>query len=250
MSFPLSLLGPARHLLSGLVHLVYPPYCLLCEKALEGDSSPLCPICEGELFHDPWHTCPRCAGTIGPFANVQDGCPACREESHHFDRTFRLGQYEGLLRDVVHRLKYSAGESLAELLGQRWAQRDGEAMRDEGIDLIVPVPLHFLRRWRRGYNQSAALAYGLARELRLPCLPWSLRRTRYTPYQTRQSFAGRRDNVRGAFAWRDSRSLGGQCVLLVDDVLTTGATASEAAGALKAAGAWRVVVATLARARV
>jgi ComF family protein len=160
-----------------------------------------------------------------------------------------LGLYDGLLRRVVHQLKHSSGESLAEYLGRRWAQRDGEALRAETPDLIVPVPLHFFRRLRRGYNQSAALAYGLSCGLRLPLHRWSLRRIRPTPFQTLQSPDARRDNVRGAFAWRDARSLRGQCVLLVDDVLTTGSTASEAAGALKSAGAWRVVVATLARAR-
>ena len=114
--------------------------------------------------------------------------------------------------------------------------------------MLVPVPLHWRRRWLRGYNQSEALAHGLAARLRLPCGSCGLRRIRATPMQTSQTLAGRRDNVRGAFAAAPNVRTAGKTVLLVDDVMTTGATASEAARALKAAGARRVVVAVLTRA--
>jgi ComF family protein len=116
------------------------------------------------------------------------------------------------------------------------------------LDAVVPVPLHWVRRWQRGYNQSSAIAYGLASRLRLPFRPGWLRRTRNTPSQTKQTASGRRDNVRGAFAVPRRVRLDGQTVLLVDDVMTTGATASEAARALRKAGAGRVAVAVLGRA--
>jgi ComF family protein len=158
----------------------------------------------------------------------------------------RLGLYEDLRRQVVFQLKQARGEPLAEVVGQGFARRDAALLAGERLDLVMPVPLHWQRRWWRGYNQSAALATGIAEVLRLPCVQSRLRRIRATPFQTRQTLEGRRENVRGAFRCRGR--LHGRCVLLVDDVLTTGSTASEAAGALKAVGAARVVVAVLARA--
>jgi predicted amidophosphoribosyltransferase len=108
------------------------------------------------------------------------------------------------------------------------------------------VPLHWWRRWRRGYNQSEALARRVARTLSSTCRPQALRRVRNTGPQTAQTLAGRRANVRGAFRARRGVEVGGKTILLVDDVLTTGSTCHEAARALCAAGAGRVVVAVLA----
>jgi predicted amidophosphoribosyltransferase len=110
-------------------------------------------------------------------------------------------------------------------------------------------PLHWWRHWQRGHNQSEALARALARRLGVPCRPRWLRRVRHTPRQTQQPPSARADNVRGAFRARRGAPLAGTTVLLVDDVLTTGSTASEAARALRAAGAGRVVVAVLGRAQ-
>jgi ComF family protein len=176
------------------------------------------------------------------------GCVRCRDESFAFDAVLRLGPYDGVLRDAVLRLKHHSGEGLAELLGKLWLDRDVQRFRDVGPAAVVPVPLHWWRRWRRGYNQSAALARSIAAHLQIPCFPSQLRRLRNTPDQTLQSPAGRRENVRGAFRARRRPQLKGSTVLLVDDVMTTGATAHEAARALRAAGAARVVVAALARA--
>jgi predicted amidophosphoribosyltransferase len=107
-------------------------------------------------------------------------------------------------------------------------------------------PLLWRRRWWRGYNQSESLARPLAARLGIPCRPSWLRRVRHTPEQKGQNVGAKLENVRGAFRARGS-GLVGRCVLLVDDVLTTGATAGEAARALRQAGARRVVVAVLAR---
>jgi len=177
---------------------------------------------------------------------VVGGCVRCRGESFAFEAVVRLGPYDGLLRDVVLRLKQSGGEALAEVMGELWGAERRDALRAMAVDVIVPVPLHWWRRWRRGHNQSAALAQGLATILGLP-VSFCLRRTRNTPKQTQQVASARRDNVRGAFRARRDPRVKGHSVLLVDDVLTTGSTASEAARALRDAGASRVVVAALAR---
>src|SRR5439155_26039653 len=144
------------------------------------------------------------------------------------------------------RLKHGQHEGLAEAVGELWAAHAAERLRTIGAGAVVPVPLHWRRRWRRGYNQAAVLAPALASGLQIPCRERWLRRVRATPLQTSIAPSARRENVRGAFRATADPRLRGQTVLLVDDVLTTGSTASEAARALKAVGVARVVVAALA----
>jgi ComF family protein len=145
-------------------------------------------------------------------------------------------------------MKHASGEGLAELVGELWAAATEARLRALAAHVVVPVPLHWRRRWGRGYNQSEALARPIAARLGLPCRPSCLRRVRHTPEQAKQTPAARQDNVRHAFRARGTL-LRGQTVLLVDDVFTTGSTAAEAARALRQAGAGRVVVAVLARAQ-
>jgi ComF family protein len=243
------LLGVGRGLLAGARDLVYPACCLLCGDPLPEGRPHFCPACQEGLFTDLHPNCPRCAGTVGPYAVRERRCPACREEAFSFEQAIRLGPYDGLLREVILRVKHQRGEGLAELLGELWAGRAAARFAALRIDVIVPVPLHWLRRWQRGYNQSAALSRGLSATLGVPCQPSGLRRVRHTSLQPNQSPAGRKANVRGAFRARAEPALRGRSVLLVDDVMTTGATADVAAGALIRAGAARVVVAVLARAQ-
>ncbi len=242
------LLTTGRTWAQGLLELLYPGVCWGCGQALRPDEVRFCGACRDALTGDRLPTCPRCAHTTGPFAHVADGCTACRDCAFAFDRVVRLGPYEGKLKEFVLRMKELAGEGLAEVLGEFWADQAGARLRELGAEVVVPVPLHWWRRWLRGYNQSEALAGALAARLGLPCRPGWLRRIRATPQQSRQTPAVRRVNVRGAFRARPRPALRQKTVLLVDDVLTTGTTASEAARALRAAGAGRVVVAVLARA--
>ena len=238
-----------RELGQGLLQLLYPGRCLLCGQDLPPDRPHFCDPCRSALLTDPFLSCPRCAGKVGPYAITDGGCVACRGESFGFEEVLRLGPYEGVLREAILRLKRHTGEGLAELLGELWAERDAPRFQALRAEVIVPVPLHWRRRWQRGYNQSQAVAWGLSHRLGLPCQPAWLRRVRHTPSQTRQTPTGRKENVRGAFATGRGARLGGRRVLLVDDVMTTGATASEAARALRTAGAARVAVAVLARAQ-
>ena len=151
-----------------------------------------------------------------------------------------------MLRALILRMKSSEGEAWAELLGLTWADHFEERLRKLDLATVVPVPLHFLRRWQRGYNQSDLLALALASKLQVSFHPRLLRRTRNTASQTLLTATQRVQNVRKAFRARTDTSLQGKNVLLVDDVLTTGSTASEAAKALREVGVAKVYVAVLA----
>jgi ComF family protein len=143
-------------------------------------------------------------------------------------------------------MKHLPGEGLAEVMGELWAAHLEKRLCEMKADVIVPMPLHWLRRLQRGYNQSEALARAMAKRLGVPCKPSCLRRIRYTAQQQQKSAAARRENVRNAFFAPPRAGLRDKTILLVDDVLTTGSTANDAARALRAAGAKRVVVAVLA----
>lgn len=170
-------------------------------------------------------------------------CALCRNGLRGFDAAYCFGSYEGILREWIHLYKYGRVKTMAQPLGDLLAEA---VPSGEPFDAIVPVPLHWLRRWRRGFNQSELLARGLARRLRIPMLP-ALRRTRATGIQAGLSNTARRRNVARAFRCRRAGAVAGKRVLLIDDVMTTGSTAAACALALKRAGAARVVLVTVAR---
>src|SRR5947208_893845 len=244
---PLTVAGRAgRQLAQGVVQLIFPAVCGACGRSLDAEEGAFCSECRASLTTDPLPSCPRCAASVGPHAAVEDGCTQCRDWRFHFDKTIRLGPYEGLLRELVLRLKHSTGETLAELLGELWAEVAQHRLSAVGADVVIPVPLHWWRRFRRGYNQSEAVAAAVARRLGAEHRPGWLGRIRPTASQVGLSRSERRTNVHGAFRAARGARLAGATVLLVDDVMTTGSTASEAARALKAAGARAVYAAVLA----
>jgi ComF family protein len=236
-----------RDLARGLKQLIFPGVCAHCETLLGTPDADFCPDCIRALTTDPHFMCPRCTSTVGEHADVSDGCPGCRDDTFHFASAFRLGPYDGVLREVVIAMKHRAGETLAECMGHFWARHHAERFRKLQADLVVPVPLHWWRRWRRGYNQAECLSAAVAMHLGIEHRPKWLRRIRPTASQMNLPATARRENVRGAFRASRSAMLNGRRILLIDDVLTTGSTASEAARALRSAGAKRVDVAILAR---
>jgi ComF family protein len=242
-----SLTHAGRFLTRGLLHLVYPNTCWVCGQFLAEEQAGFCNSCRTALTTDPQPACPRCSSSVGPYVNVEDGCSHCRNGTLAFNQALRLGPYDGLLREVVLRLKHAANEGLAEMMGMLWAEHLRGRLHGLNADVVIPVPLHWRKRLWRGYNQSQALARVLAGHLGVPCKPRWLRRIRNTPPQMQQTATQRHENVRGAFRARAGLKLEGKTVLLVDDVMTTGSTASEAARALKVARPARIVVAVLAR---
>jgi ComF family protein len=162
-----------------------------------------------------------------------------------FDRAYSFGFYDGPLRKLIHLFKYSGMKPL----GKRLAGLLCRALPDEGaerFDAIVPMPLHWRRRLRRGFNQSEILARLLARQRRIPMLD-AVQRVRPTATQAGLTNSYRRKNVAGAFRVSRKSRVAGKHILLVDDVMTTGSTGTACAAALKRAGARSVTLLTLAR---
>ena len=217
----------------GLIEAAFPLACVACGAALagggEGEALPLCPACAGGLVDCGPGFCLACA-------QAQASPRACNRPDH---RRLRAGfTWNEPLRAVVHAFKFGGAEELAFALAEAaWAS---PGYRDvPRPDLIVPVPLHRLRRRERGYDQARVLALAFATRAGAPAVP-VLSRTRATRQQARLPASARRANVAGAFVAPEPALVRGRRLALVDDVVTTGTTMTEAAQALLAAGARKV----------
>jgi ComF family protein len=172
-----------------------------------------------------------------------DLCTFCREGQVTFDATYSFGSYEGALRKVIHLFKYSRVQTLAEPLG---ALLVTALPLEARFDVILPMPMHWFKRWQRGFNQAELLAQVVARRYGLR-VSQNLQRSRRTKAQASLTEAERRTNLQGSFLVKRPEELWGKRILLVDDVMTTGATLREAAATLKKAGPRSVTALTLAR---
>jgi len=183
----------------------------------------------------------------GPYADLRGGCAACRDRSLGFDAALALGTYTGEIQKLCLRLKNESNAWLAPWLSDLFVEARGSALSQLPRDTcVVPVPLYWLRRCWRGYNQAEALAEGLGQRLNFPVVH-ALRRVVATEQLAHKGRTARNEVMRGAFRPRSGSQLVGRTVLLVDDILTTGATSGAAARALKRAGAARVIVVVIAR---
>ena len=236
--------GPrAKALWRGALDLLFPP------QALDGGPAPLA----GGLSADTWSRIhfldgPVCDGCGAPFEyDIGDRCAACLARPRAFDAARAACLYDEVSRDPILKLKHADRLDLAPLLAL-WLSRAARDLAEEA-DAIAPVPLHPLRLLHRRYNQAAEIARPLSALTGVPYLPDALVRRRATDTQAGKSGSGRKRNVAGAFHVPAARAaqVEGRRILLVDDVMTTGATAEGCARALKAAGGARVDLAVVAR---
>lgn len=191
------------------------------------------------------HFCAAC-GTpfLNPYPLDAAGlCGLCRTGSLGFDAAYCYGVYDGALRKLIHLFKYSRVRSLDKHLSAYLALA---LPRGREFDAVVPVPLHWRKRWARGFNQSELLARFIAQRYSLSVVP-ALRRRQATAAQAGLTNAARRQNVAHAFAMRAGGRVDGKRILLIDDVMTTGATAAACARVLRRAGAVSVTLVALAR---
>jgi ComF family protein len=234
----------------GLLNLALPQRCLRCDEDLSANTEiAFCLKCTQNIAPELGACCPRCGAVLPEAFLPAERCPACKDFSLKFDAVYPMGRYEGALREVVLQTKRLAAEHVALAIGRLLAQRLEEKLAGFRPQAVLPIPMHWRKRLYRGVNSSEILAECLARKLGVPVVR-TLVRCRYTNPQKDLLPRERFRNVRGAFRlrrsdrqrWQDSR------LLLVDDILTTGATCSEAARLLKQSGAAAVAVAVVARA--
>ena len=230
-----------------MLDIIYPRNCIRCGAVSPEPFRYLCWDCFADT---PRVEAPFCACCGDPVAgDVQHDyiCYACSRETPRFDSARSAVRYEGAVGDALRDLKYNNAlwliDDLAELL---FACVSAE-YPDTEFDVIAPVPLYPSRRRRRGFNQSALLAASLARRMGVLYKERSARRIRPTVTQTGLTASQRAANVTGAFRAGHFARLNGKRILLIDDVMTTGATVNACAGALKQGGAATVHVATVAR---
>jgi len=202
-------------------------FCARCREKLECFRGPYCSGCGGDL-DTALAVCSRCL----------------HADARNWDRAVALFPHRGLGRQLIHRFKYREQPELARAFGLLAA----ETLRERGIcpQVIVPVPLHWSREWRRGFNQTALVCRVLGAEIGVPVRPL-LRRSKRTPRQAQLTRDERRRNVNEAFAPADEKFCRSDDILVVDDVMTTGSTLNAAAAVLRRQGAERITVMALAR---
>lgn len=235
----------SRLIIDPLLAALFPSRCAVCTASLLRPTRG--PLCEGCWSALPRHRGSLCACGFPLAADVAAPCGRCRRGLGAIVRGFSLGPYEGSLRVVVHELKYRGRRRVAKRLAEMLCADAKAQPLLAARATLVPVPLHPRRLAQRGFNQSELLAAAIGRRTGLSVHPRALVRRTDTPPQTGLSALARRKNVAGAFAVRERACIHGRTVVLVDDVLTTGATARACADALRQAGALAVHLLTIAR---
>ncbi len=233
-----------------LLDALVPRHCAGCERGIWAEPNPA--FCRGCWEQIPWFADGGCPGCAIPFASPHarshsptHRCGRCRRRPRRFDGATAAGPYEGALAKAIHLFKYHRGRNLAEPLAEALVPWLAPL---PAPDWLVPVPLNVARLRQREYNQSLLLADAIARRLGYRVAATALQRPRDTPSQALLSERDRRRNIRGAFRLARAPGVEGRAVWLIDDVLTTGATAEECARVLKRSGAAAVHLVAVARA--
>jgi len=227
----------------------FPPLCLSCgEKLLPGEGF-FCSRCHGAFESLPLPLCPVCGAPLGNKSLEKNRCPKCPTGVIYFDAAHAPLLYHGPVVDGILALKFHSRLELAAFFARILLYYIKMEMKTPDFEGIVPVPLHYRRFYKRGYNQSEEIGRELSRYLDLPLWPEAVRRSRRTSPQTRLStHADRKKNVRRAFQPAFPEPVKDRHVLLLDDVYTTGSTLNECSRVLKDVGARKVTALTVCRA--
>lgn len=232
---------------SQLLDLIFPRQCVICGGSVAAGERFLCWQCVAHLPFVQFPFCSHCGDPVDGRVDRTFRCYSCAVSEPAFDRARSAVRYRGPVRELLQSFKYGHAAWLAEDLANLLVRCLEAQFSDLDVDVVSAVPLYHARARERGYNQSHLLAVALARQIRKPLIPRLLKRNRRTETQTHLTLEQRKANVKGAFTVRNPEWVPGLRVLLVDDVMTTGATVNECARVLKQAGAARVYVVTVAR---
>lgn len=240
-------MGFLRAASDNLLGLVFPSRCLICERPIDSSRrSPLCLEHFREIIPAEPPVCSKCGGKMFGESVESLVCEKCRSKTVYYDAGYSAYIYAAALRELIHLFKYAKRRYLQSFLGGLMLDYLREHAEMSQYNAIVPVPLHWWRYCWRGFNQAADLARPLSKQFRIPILKRSLRRVRYTRPQVGLSPDERKSNIRNAFKVSRPAKIAGKNLLLIDDVITSGATLNECARMLKGAGASGVTILTLA----
>lgn len=239
-------LGSLNDIMKSILDLIYPVQipCIFCRgQVSEVNDVNLCQHCLSMMPFVGDNSCSTCGRPISP-ESLESNCAECLSRTTYFDMGWPVFEFVGLVQSALHRLKYEGDIEIAPAIGRLMARKLKQKKWD--IDIIVPVPLHSERLEERGYNQSLLLAGEIGRECGIDVKDNILLRTRCTESQVNLSRSERRLNVRNAFSVSDTNLAGGKSFLIVDDIITTGATINECSRVLKDSGALKIYYLTAA----
>ncbi|MCF7855575.1 MAG: ComF family protein [Candidatus Pacebacteria bacterium] len=237
------MIGHLRYACDTVFRFFLPDICPACHSRPPSPVSGFCDVCSRDIRSFPGPRCKGCGATLDSILELCGECLALG--GRPWEHAVSVFTYGGYVRELVHRFKYNGDTCLAAVFG-RHMRAPWESFGVAKPDLIVPVPAHWWRETVRGYNQSALLAKQVARSWAIPVRPL-LRRRRWTRKQAMLGVEQRRRNMKNVFMARRNADLTGTRILLIDDVMTTGATLESATAALIDAGADNITVMTLAR---
>ncbi|MEW6088843.1 MAG: ComF family protein [bacterium] len=223
-----------KTILDAFVDFIWPPKCLICGIDLENGKKMICNECEKGiiLFSPPF--CAQCGHPLFYSGDLSERlCAPCKNGKYFFEHAFIIGSYEKSLRDAIHRFKYDKKAVLRKyfsILINDYIEKNNVLNK---FDIIVPVPLFSAKKRERGFNQSELLASVIGEKWDLPVLSKNLYRTRHTEPQHNLDYLQRKENIKGAFKLKNKIPVKGKRILLVDDIVTTGATVNECSRILK-----------------
>ena len=231
------------------LNLFYPPVCQICgEERAAAAQGYAGPKCRGGVRFVTAPFCERCGLPFDGAMSHPFQCANCQEMTLHFRSARSAVVADAMMLDVIHRYKYNRSLWFEPFLAELLMARAASALAAEPWDWIVPVPLFPVKKREREFNQAERLAARLGRAAKIPVHDGLLRRVKPTLTQTKLTREQRAENMRGAFAYCGGQKLNGEKIVLLDDVLTTGATTNACAAALRKAGAGDIIVWTVARA--
>lgn len=238
-----------KSLLADLAGLIYPNVCQFCEKEIAtAKEGYVCKRCRSDIKYIEPPFCERCGKPYDGSITVKFICSDCKSSKIYFDRARSAVGYDGIVKKALHLYKYRSALWIEPMLAQILTTTMQKDLDSSKWDSIIPVPLHFVKFNERGFNQSERLSKSISKVTAIPVNKNVLKRIKYTETQTALDKTKRSENVKNAFLVKDNSGwMNGKKIILVDDVMTTGATVNECARMLRRAGVAKIDVWTFAR---
>ena len=241
-----SLKSMFENVIEDIACFLFPPYCVVCSKALPDGKSVICVKCQEGIFSSVKTVLPYCSYCRILYPDYFERCRSCSGRKSP-GKLYSIFEVNDEIRKYLHSFKYFGRTEIGEELGEKAYEAYKDAAFIADIDLIIPVPLHYRKRLERGYNQAEILAGQLSARFNKQLVSSVLKRVSNTRSQTYLNSQQRYANVKNAFRVNDKKAVKGKRILLVDDIVTTGATLYECSKVLRVAGALEVISFTAGR---